>query len=131
MSPRTGSFSVGALVVRILARIAALACILILLVFMVPEDGGSFFGQWDWRHLDVWSIVFPFGYLLGLILILWKDAWGGVISVGCILALYFRFAPEGDSMGLVLSIGVVPGILAIIAWWLSKRHEARALPRVP
>jgi len=118
------SFSLAGLIVRILARCFAVLFILIILAFMVPEDGGSLFGQWDWGNLDPWTFVYPLGFLFGLILILWKDVYGGIISVACVAAVYIKYSLTGEWLGPILAFGAIPGILAIAAWSLSRSYDA-------
>ncbi len=121
------SFSIAGLIVRILARCIAVLFILILLAFMTPEPGEPFFAAERWSDLDPWTFVYPLGFLFGLILILWKDVYGGIISVGCIVAMYIKYSLSGESLGPILAFGVIPGILGIIAWSLTRRY-AEALP---
>ncbi len=121
------SFSMAGLIVRILARCIAVLFILILLAFMVPEEGESFFAVERWNDLGPWEFVYPLGFLFGLILILWQDVYGGIISVGCVVAMYIKYSLTGESLGLLLAFGALPGILGIIAWSLTRRY-AEALP---
>ncbi len=127
MSPSSGSFSVAGLVLRILARCLALLFILILLAFMMPEPGESLFAAERWSDLDPWMFVYPLGFLFGLILILWKDVYGGIISVGCVVAMYIKYSLTGEWLGPILAFGAIPGALGIIAWILTRRY-ASALP---
>ena len=124
MSDAPRSHSVSGLVVRIMARSMAVLLILILLAFMMPEEGGSFLAQWHPSGLSPWTYVFPLGFLFSLFLVLWKDLLGGILSIACILATYVRFALDGEWLGGVMAFGVLPGVLSIIAWSLTRRHMA-------
>jgi len=125
MSASSGSYSVAGLIVRILARSTAVLCILALSAFMIPEPGDSFFDGWKLASIDPWMFVFPFGFLFGLLLSLWKDLLGGIIVVGTIAAMYVRFALIGDWLGPAMAFGAIPGVLSLIAWSLTHRHAAR------
>ncbi len=125
------SFSVAGLVLRILARCIAVLFILIVLAFIWPDEGESFFAPGRWTDVDPWMYVYPLGFLFGLLLILWKDVYGGIISVGCIVATYIKFSLAGEWLGPILAFGALPGILAIIAWNLSRSYIPTLPPRQP
>ena len=118
------SFSLAGLIVRILARCVAALFILIILAFMMPEDGGEFLDQWDRGNLDPWTFVYPLGFLYGVVLLLWKDVHGGIISVGCVVAMYIKYSLTGEWLGPLLAFGAIPGVLGIIAWSLSHTYDA-------
>ncbi len=63
--------------------------------------------------------------ILGLLMALWKEGLGGLISLLCLLISYVLgvFIPESDKVGMLLNVSVyaIPSFLYIVYWWMNKR----------
>jgi hypothetical protein len=64
--------------------------------------------------------------MLGLLLALWKEGLGGIISLSALVLMFLSglFEPEAtkEAMLWVVIILAVPGILYTRYWWESKKN---------
>ena len=85
------------------------------------KDGVSPFASFD--MLTTASFVFWIIGLTGLIIALWKEGKGGFISLfGFIIFIFLVGIIPGSSFSTVLLIYLIPSVLYIYCWWLTKNH---------
>jgi hypothetical protein len=99
---------------RLSARILAVACLAILLLFLFGEN-------LVWSKITAAQLLgflfFPIGLIIGLILAWREELLGGAIAVGCIAAFYLVY---GLMLNGTLALGwwfiffAIPGILFLI-----------------
>jgi hypothetical protein len=80
----------------------------------------------DYFILILWVLI-PIGYLIGL----WKEGFGGLISLVSALALIIIFITrEGHRnlfyLYLILSILLIPSILYLMYWYFNRKITAEA-----
>ncbi len=115
MSHPTGAGSA----VRWIARITALVCIGILLAFVIGEDGDpSQITPGEWVQL----LFFPLGVAAGLALGWWKETWGGLLAIGCLIVFYLlHFLAAGSfPRGPYFALFTSPALLYLISAKLNR-----------
>ena len=110
-------------IVRWVARIAALVCIGFLLAFVIGEgfSEGVHPGQitpWEWVQL----LFFPVGVGVGMALGWWKETWGGLLAIGCLIVFYLlHFLASGSfPRGPYFALFTSPAVLYLISAWMNQ-----------
>jgi hypothetical protein len=107
------------------ARVWSVLSVAFILMFVVGEGiggGGSRLGLKTWVGLA----LFPIGVCAGLAVSWFREAWGGVLAIGCLIAFYAwewllcGVWPRGPFFFLVAA----PGLLFLTASFLSPPHGA-------
>ena len=107
---------------RIIGTVLALFTIIIGVGEMIESyniDGVSPFDNFD--ILMIITIVFFIVGLTGLILAIWKEGKGGIISLFSFIVFIFLVGinPEANfTYGLFIYL--IPSVLYIYCWWLTK-----------
>ena len=76
--------------------------------------------------LQIITFIFWFLGLMGLILAWWKEGTGGILSFICtvifliLVKVYANVHPEAR-FTVILFIFLIPSVLFIIYWWLTKK----------
>lgn len=107
--------------IRWLARLLSLLSIgLFLLIFIGEEFDPTVITFREWVGL----FFFPFGITVGMILAWWREAVGGAITIGSLLAFYLvDFILSGDFPGgPFFLLFALPGFLFLIC---AKLEESR------
>ncbi len=116
-------------IIRWTARIIGTLLVLITLIIGVGEmlesyntDGVSPFYSFD--ILTIITFVFFIVGLAGLILALWKEGKGGIISLFSFIIFIFLVGinPEAN-FTYALFIYLIPSVLYIYGWWLTKKSS--------
>jgi len=114
-------------IVRWTARVIGTLLVLFTIFIGVGEmlqsynkDGVSPFASFD--ILTIASFVFWVIGLAGLILALWKQGIGGFISLfGFIVFIFLVGMIPESNFSYVLLIYLIPSVLYIYCWWLTKK----------
>ena len=118
----------GVQIFRWFTRILSVASLLLLLMFIVGEDGikPSRVALREWVGLA----FFPFGVGVGLIVGWWKEKLGGVIVLLNLLAFYFIYGLmlRGTlALGWYFVLFASPGLLYFLSAML-KNNSLKPLP---
>jgi len=106
--------------IRWIARILALACVGLVLAFLVGEGfRPSLIQPGEWLGL----VFFPIGICVGMILAWWKEGLGGAITVGSLAAFYLVSLATAGTFpgGWAFLLFAVPGFLFLASWMQSRR----------
>jgi hypothetical protein len=108
-------------IIRWTARIWSIASLGLILLFVIGEGINPTMTR-EWVGL----IFFPLGISIGMILAWWREALGGIITVGSLLIFYvIHFATAGGfPKGWAWLVFAAPGFLFLIASWLSRKANA-------
>ena len=111
-----------ALVLRWTARVWGALSVAFILMFVIGESiggGGPRLGLKTWVGLA----LFPIGVCVGLAVSWFREMWGGIFAIGCLIGFYTWIRhisgvwPRGPFPFLVAA----PGLLFLMAGLLSKR----------
>lgn len=111
--------------IRWIARILAVACIGLVLAFLVGEG----FEASRIQPGELLGLVFfPVGICAGMIVAWWREGLGGAITVGSLGAFYLvHLATAGTfPSGWAFLLFAVPGFLFLASWMQSRRACAPA-----
>jgi hypothetical protein len=117
--------------IRWTARVVGTLLVLFTLLIVIGEmiDGYHRNGKIDletFNILQIITFIFWFFGLAGLILAWWKEGAGGILSFICtvifliLVKVNANVNPEARFM-VILFIFLIPSILFIIYWWLTKK----------
>ncbi len=123
MKPKNASLNQ----IRWVARITGTLMAVFILVFVsfsiageVKETGINY------SMVQIMTFIFWGIAMLGLLLALWKEGLGGIISLSCLAMMFISglFIPEAnkEAMLWIVLILAVPGILYTYYWWDSKKR---------
>ena len=117
--------------IRWTARVFGTLLVLFTLFMVIGEmvDGYQRNGKIDFETFDILQIItfiFWFLGLAGMILALWKEGVGGILSfiftvIFLILVKVNANVNPDARFTVVLFIFLIPSVLFIIYWWLTKR----------
>jgi hypothetical protein len=116
--------------IRWIARITGTLLAVLVLLFAtfsiageIKEDG------YTYSLAQILTFFFWGVAMLGLLLALWKEGLGGIISLSCLVLMYIAglFEPEVNRSAMlgVELVLAVPAVLYILYWWASKRKNTR------
>jgi hypothetical protein len=116
-------------IIRWTARIVGTLLVLFTILIGVGEmlesynkHGGSPLNNFD--ILTIVTFVFWIVGLAGLILALWKEGKGGIISLFSFIIFIFLVGINPKSnFSYVLFIYLIPSVLYIYCWWLTKKSS--------
>ena len=116
-------------IIRWTARIVGTLLVLFTILIGVGEmlesynrDGVSPFDKFD--ILMIITFVFFIAGLAGLILALWKEGKGGIISLFSFIIFIFLLGINPKSnFKYDLFIYLIPSVLYIYCWWLTKKSS--------
>ncbi len=116
-------------IIRWTARIVGTLLVLFTILIGVGEmlesynrDGVSPFDKFD--ILMIITFVFFIVGLAGLILALWKEGKGGIISLFSFIIFIFLLGINPKSNFIYgLFIYLIPSVLYIYCWWLTKKSS--------
>lgn len=118
--------------IRWTARIIGTLLVLFTLLFGIGEmlDGYHRTGKLSLdtlNSLQTITFIFWFFGLAGLIWALWKEGTGGIFSFVCmvIFIILVNANPEANFTYLLL-IFLLPSVLYIIYWWLTRNSDDKA-----
>jgi hypothetical protein len=112
--------------IRWIARIMGLLIIGVFLLFMVGEG----FNPLKLNGTEIAQHAVLFFALTGMV-VLWRwELFGGVMVVAGMVAFYFiNFAASGRLPGgPVFPLCFVPGILALVSWWMGRNRKSSSEP---
>jgi hypothetical protein len=111
-------------VVLWVARLAAIAALVPVLLILFGEPGSGPAGVREWVYLALFPIGFSIGYLLG-----WRwPLFGGCLSLGCmVLSLLVIGRILGFNPYLYWAILSVPGVLYVLAGWQLRSSSSAAV----
>lgn len=106
----------SALILRWTARLLSVASLLLLLAFVVGEDGikPSRVTAQEWIGLA----FFPFGVALGMLVGWWNEKFGGFISIASLAGFYLIYGGlvRGSmAMGWYFVLFALPGFLFLLS----------------
>lgn len=114
--------------IRWIARIAGTILSVSILIFVsfsvageVKETGNTY------SLAQILTFIFWGIAMLGLLLALWKEGLGGIISLSCLAVMFISglFIPEANKEAMLWAVLIlaVPGILYTFYWWDSKKKK--------
>jgi hypothetical protein len=105
------------------ARVWSAVSVVLLLGFIVGE-GINPSGLNEWLGL----LFFPFGISVGMILAWWREALGGSITVGSLLAFYVVHLTTAGTLpkGWAWLAFAAPGFLFLLSSYTSRRPKMTA-----
>jgi hypothetical protein len=115
-------------VIRWIARVIGTLLVLFTLLMFIGEmlEGYNRNGKLEsFNILQIITFIFWFMGLAGLILAWWKEGTGGIFSFICtvifliLVKVNANVNPEASFTG-ILFIFLIPSVLFIIHWWLTK-----------
>jgi hypothetical protein len=114
-----------ALVLRRTARVWSALGVALILIFVVGEGIGARGPRLD---LKTWVglALFPIGVCAGLAVSWFRETWGGILAIGCLIGFYAWIwhlsgvFPRGPFFFLVAA----PGLLFLTAGILSPAYDA-------
>ncbi len=117
----------SAKIIRALAKIGSLASLGFLSMFVVAHfTQGELpaIGSHEWLGL----MFFPIGVMAGLLLSWWKEALGGWLTVGNLIAFYCWNLMNSGHLpgGPYFILLTLPGLMFLIANWLDS--SVKSLP---
>ena len=123
METTTRSKPVWLTILRWGARVIAIIFIAFFLIMFIGEGGfwsqpkGLPLGTRDYALLSLWGL-----YFIGLIIGLWREGLGGLISLVFIL-LHIGFLQMEGTISSVFYMMLLPGILYLLSWYFHRRFE--------
>jgi hypothetical protein len=113
----------GARTLRWTARVWSVASVALLLAFIVGERSHPT-GASEWLEF----LFFPVGISVGMILAWWKEALGGSITVGSLLAFYAAQLTIAGTFpkGWAWLAFAAPGFLFLVASHVSRKPSSRS-----
>jgi hypothetical protein len=117
--------------IRWTARVIGTLLVVFTLIIGIGEMLEGFQNNGKLEKFDYFQIIifiFWFFGLAGLILAWWKEGTGGVFSFICavifliLVKVYANINPEASFTG-ILFIFLIPSVLFIIYWWLTKKRN--------
>jgi hypothetical protein len=120
MDGRTDTGSRWVLALRWTARVWSAASVALVLGFIVGE-GFNPSGLNEWLGV----LFFPAGISIGMILAWWKEALGGSITVGSLLAFYVVHVATAGTLprGWAWLVFAAPGFMFILLAYVSRRPK--------
>jgi hypothetical protein len=120
MDGRTDTGSRWVLALRWTARVWSAASVALVLGFIVGE-GFNPSGLNEWLGV----LFFPIGISIGMILAWWKEALGGSITVGSLLAFYVVHVATAGTLprGWAWLVFAAPGFMFILLAYVSRRPK--------
>jgi hypothetical protein len=112
--------------IRLLARVWAVASIVLILGFVIGEGfHPSAVKPAEWLGL----FFFPLGICAGMIVAWWKESLGGCITVGSLIVFYLLHLITAGAFpkGIAWLLFAAPGFLFLLSW---QRHRPAASTRV-
>lgn len=112
--------------IRWIARITGTLLAVFILIFVSLSVAGEVKETgFTYSLAQILTFIFWGIAMLGLLLALWKEGLGGIISLSCLAMMFISglFEPEANKemMFWVVIILAVPGILYTHFWWESKK----------
>ncbi len=123
MKPKNASLNQ----IRWVARITGTLMAVFILVFASFSIAGEVKEMGiNYSMAQIMTFIFWGIAMLGLLLALWKEGLGGIISLSALVLMFLSglFEPEAnkEAMLWVVIILAVPGILYTRYWWESKKN---------
>jgi hypothetical protein len=118
--------------IRWIARVVGTLLVLFTLFMFIGEmmEGYHKNGKIEtFNSLQIITFIFWFLGLAGLILAWWKEGAGGIFSFICtvIFLILVKVNPEARFMA-ILFIFLIPSVLFILYWWLTKKTVQNEQP---
>jgi hypothetical protein len=110
-------------VLRWVVRVAALACVTMIVMLAVGE--GFMPARIAWREW-VGLVFFPLGVGVGMLLGWWKESLGGAITTFSLIGFYFIYGLLLNGQfprGWVFLAFSLPGVLFLLLWVLQRLNE--------
>ncbi len=125
MDTKTGSKKLWLAILRWAARVVALIfAIFIVAMFIGESAGGRQPGAPALVFRDYFLLSCLALYVVGLLLGLKWELWGGLISVAFCLVQIITVKAGGATAGIYMTLMIVPGLLFLLSWFLH-RTEAK------
>lgn len=124
MKENTGTKPLWLSILRWGARIIAILFVAFFLMMFIGEGGfwnqpkGAPLGARDYIILSLWGL-----FMIGLIIGLWREGLGGLISFIFLLAHIIVLKVEGSSTGIYFYLMLIPSILFLSSWYFHRRAE--------
>jgi hypothetical protein len=121
MESENGNKPLWLMILRCCARIIAILIVAFILIIFIGE-GGTWsqpknlpLGSRDYIILSIWGL-----YIVGLIIGLWREGLGGLISLFFMAIHIVILSAEGDRHLTNFYVLLLPGILYVLSWFFHR-----------